>query len=68
MKLSALTIAAATSLSSIAYAHPGHDHNAWTAVPLHFIYYGSIAGMIAVAAFGLYQRSKKSKTVRNDHE
>ena len=70
MTLKALAATAATSITSIAYAHPGHDHSDISAVPIHLAYYGSIAGIIAMAAYGVYYMRKKNaqKNTRNDCE
>ena len=70
MKLKILIPTAVTALASIAHAHPGHDHSDISAVPIHFVYYGSIAGIIAMAAYGVYHMSKKNaqKTTHKDSE
>ncbi|MBV7433756.1 hypothetical protein KRX19_01855 [Cardiobacteriaceae bacterium TAE3-ERU3] len=70
MKLKALATVATTTITSIAFAHPGHDHSDISAVPIHLAYYGSIAGIVALAAYGVYYMRKKSaqKTTRKDSE
>lgn len=50
-----------TAFSVQAIAHPGHDHNSWTASPIHAIFYFSIAATIVLAVAFFTVKTLKSK-------
>jgi len=45
-------------LSTVAVAHPGHDHAAWESPLLHTLFYGAIAA-IGVAAVARVIKAKR---------
>lgn len=56
------SVVAISALSSVAIAHPGHDHSHWLSDPIHALSILAIGAVVVTAAFVSKKKlSKKSK-------
>lgn len=50
-----MAVLASVMMSTQALAHPGHDHNAQSAMLVHVLFYGSIVAAIAITVWFVYR-------------
>ena len=65
-KIKALFFSGVALLGAPAFAHPGHDHEAWTSELMHALFYGSIAAVVVLAA-GIYA-SKRTQNLNKKED
>lgn len=53
-------------LSSLAVAHPGHDHSHWSSDALHILFYGVTA--LTIALGGLWIVKAKNKNSQKEEK
>lgn len=66
--LKKLTFLMAGSFSTLAIAHPGHDHSYWTSDAIHVLTIAAIIGISTVGAFVYKQKKSKQKISFKDEE
>lgn len=49
-------LAGLAGVSSVAFAHPGHDHSSWTAPFLHALWVMPIVAAVVGIAYVLYKK------------
>ncbi|AFJ03609.1 hypothetical protein Q7C_2484 [Methylophaga frappieri] len=59
-RLAALSLLWFAGMQS-AFAHPGHDHSAWTSGLIHAIFYLSIVGVVSAIAYSVHKKIKAKK-------